>query len=118
VRGALTQHTGQVFAYVDVEPTLVVPGGDVLVGSPLTWSDDHTVTDLAENTDGERRQQQFRYDDAGRLTGASTFGGSPSCPRSLAIGTDIHGIRMPLSSCLSLPVGSPLSASIQSSGWL
>ena len=58
--------------------TLAVPGGDVLVDRRLTWSDDHTVTDLAENTDGERRQQQFRYDDAGRLTGASGDRGTQS----------------------------------------
>jgi YD repeat-containing protein len=38
----------------------------------------HTVTNLAENTGGERRQQQVRYDDAGPLTGASGERGTQS----------------------------------------
>ena len=55
---------------------LHLPGGDVAVERRLTWSDDDTVTAIADSAPGGI-DHAYDYDPAGRLTGWSKAGGAP-----------------------------------------
>lgn len=56
------------------------PGGDVAVDRRLTWTEDDTIAAVEQRTDGPNgariTRDDYRYDDAGRLTGWAKDGGA------------------------------------------